>query len=152
MSTDTFPDTSFLCALYRRQWSSGRAIAAMEALPGPLPVSSLLLLEFRQSVRLQIRLHATDRTRGFGKTEGAGMLRDLQSDLQASVLQVVAADWADVHQLAEQLSGKHTETRGHRLADLLHVATALHLGARRFLTFDDNQRQLAEAEGLVVPP
>ena len=33
----------------------------------------------------------------------------------------------------------------------LHVATALHLGAKEFLTFDGNQKKLAEAEGLVVP-
>jgi len=31
------------------------------------------------------------------------------------------------------------------------VATALHLGVTEFLTFDGNQKRLAEAEGLVVP-
>jgi predicted nucleic acid-binding protein len=36
------------------------------------------------------------------------------------------------------------------LADILHVATALHLGADEFLTFDGNQKTLAEAEGLTV--
>lgn len=40
---------------------------------------------------------------------------------------------------------------GHRLADILHVATALHLGVGEFLTFDANQRRLAVSEGLVVP-
>jgi predicted nucleic acid-binding protein len=60
-------------------------------------------------------------------------------------------DWADVHQRAEALSGTHTPAGGHRLADILHVATALHLGSGEFLTFDSNQRRLAEAEGLVVP-
>jgi len=34
---------------------------------------------------------------------------------------------------------------------MLHIATALHLGVREFLTFDGNQQKLAEAEGLVVP-
>jgi predicted nucleic acid-binding protein len=37
------------------------------------------------------------------------------------------------------------------MADILHVATAIHLGVRDFLTFDGNQKRLAEAEGLVVP-
>ena len=37
-----------------------------------------------------------------------------------------------------------------RLAGILHVATALDLGASEFLTFDANQKLLAEAEGLVV--
>ena len=35
--------------------------------------------------------------------------------------------------------------------DILHVATAIELGAKEFLTFDGNQKKLAEAEGLVVP-
>ena len=39
----------------------------------------------------------------------------------------------------------------HRLADILHVATAVHLGGAQFLTFDANQKKLAEAEGMVVP-
>jgi predicted nucleic acid-binding protein len=146
-----FPDTSFLCALYRQQANSPKAIATMRAMTGPLDVSSLLLLEFRQSVRLQICLHTHDGTKGFSKTEGAGMLRDLQSDVAGGVLQVTAVDWADVHRLAEQLSAKYTEANGHRLVDILHVATALHLGMAEFLSFDDRQKSLAEAEGLVVP-
>jgi predicted nucleic acid-binding protein len=64
---------------------------------------------------------------------------------------MVAPDWADVHRIAEELSAKHTEAGGHRLADILHVATAVHLGAAQFLTFDTNQEKLAEAEGMVVP-
>jgi predicted nucleic acid-binding protein len=43
-------------------------------------------------------------------------------------------------------------TGGHRSLDVLHVATALHLGAREFLTFDANQRKLALAENLKVKP
>jgi predicted nucleic acid-binding protein len=49
------------------------------------------------------------------------------------------------------LSAKHTESGGHRLADILHVATAVHFGAAQFLTSDMSQKKLAEVEGLVVP-
>jgi predicted nucleic acid-binding protein len=35
---------------------------------------------------------------------------------------------------------------------VLHVATALHLGAREFLTFDASQRKLATAEKLKAKP
>ena len=48
------------------------------------------------------------------------------------------------------LSAKHTESGGHRFADILHVATALQLGSSEFLTFDANQRTLVQAEGLAV--
>jgi predicted nucleic acid-binding protein len=146
-----YPDTSFLCAIYRTQVNSPRADAWMSARAGPLPVTSLLLLEFRQSVRFQSRLFSLDRTKGYPPAEGARMLRDLQSDLASGVLEVVAADWADVHRIAENLSGKYTAQGGHRLADILHVATALHLASPEFLSFDANQRTLATAERMEVP-
>jgi len=146
-----FPDTSFFCSLYRRQVHSPRAIAFMSGVTEPFAVSSFLILEFRQSVRLQVRLHANDKTKGYGKQEADGMLRQAQADLAAGVWQVAAVDWADVHRFAERLSATCTETQGHRLADIIHIATALHLGASEFLTFDANQRKLAEAEGMKVP-
>ena len=145
-----FPDASFLCAVYRTQVQSPRADAFMAKRTGALPVSTLLLLEFRQSIRFQVRLHSKDKTKGFPKHEAAQMLKDLQADLKAKVLEVVSADWSAVHQLAEELSARHTETNGHRFADILHVATALHLGATEFLTFDANQKLLAEVEGMKV--
>ncbi len=148
---NAYPDTSVLCASYREQENSTRADTWLRELPGPLPVSSLLLLEFRQSIRFQMRLFGKDRSKGFSKTEGTAMLRAIQSDLSAGVLEMVAPDWADVHRIAEELSGKHTESGGHRFADILHVATALHLGVETFLTFDANQKRLAEAEGMRVP-
>lgn len=146
----SFPDTSFLYSVFREQIHSPKADAFMEGLSGPLGVSSLLVLEYRQSIRLQSRLFSLDKTKGFSKAEGKAMLRDLQSDLAAGILEIVPVDWADVHGLAERLSATYTESRGHRLADVLHVATALHLGAEEFLTFDANQKLLAEAEGLSV--
>jgi len=146
-----FTDTSFLCSLYRQQVYSPRANALMAKRGEPLPVSSLLLLEFRQSLRLQVRLHSLDKTKGFSKHEANQMLKDLQSDLKARVLEVMPVDWSDVHQIAENMSARYTEAHGHRFADILHVATALHLSAKEFLTFDENQTLLAEAEGMKVP-
>ena len=79
------------------------------------------------------------------------MLRDLRVDLASGVLAVVPVDWTEVHNLAEILSAKHTESGGHRFADLLHVATALQLGTEQFLTFDANQGRIARAEGMKTP-
>lgn len=146
-----FPDTSFLCSVYREQAFSDVADTVFAKTPKPLPVSSLLLFEFRQSVRLQVYLHGKNKTKGFTKNEGEGMLRDLRSDLASGIIAVVPVDWTEVHTLAEILSAKFTESAGHRFADLLHVATALHLGAENFLTFDTNQRTIARAEGMKTP-
>ena len=147
-----FPDTSFLCAFYRRQDNSPAAAAHFKAMPEALHVSGLLLCEFRQSVRCQVWLHARDKGKGYPQADGDRALADLQTDLDTGAVVVVTADWPDVHRLAETLSKRHTMTGGHRSLDVLHVATALHLGAREFLTFDTNQRKLAAAEKLKVKP
>ena len=146
-----FPDTSFLCALYRSQTNSARADAFMAARTGPVRVSGLLLLEFRQSLRFQVWLQTKDKTKGFTKHEAHQMKMDLASDLETGVFEIAQVEWALVHQMAEELSERHTQKNGHRFADLLHVATARHLGASEFLTFDENQTKLAKAEGMKVP-
>ena len=148
---NAYPDTSFLCALYRLQTNSARAAARFAKMPGPLEVSSLLLFEFRQSVRFQVRLHRNDGSKGFAKAEGVQMLADLRADLASGALVIRSAPWQQVHATAERLSERHTEADGHRAMDILHVATALELGANEFLTFDANQKKLAKAEGMSVP-
>jgi hypothetical protein len=147
-----FPDTSFLCAFYRRQDNSPQAAAHFKAMPEPLHVSGLLLYEFRQSVRFQVWLNTRDKTKGYPQADCDRALADLQTDLDTGAVVAVTADWPDVHRLAEAISKRHTVAGGHRSLDVLHVATALHLGARDFLTFDANQRKLAAAEKLKVKP
>lgn len=123
----------------------------MEKRTGSIHVSNLLLLELRQSLRFQVWLHTKDKTRGFTKHDANQMQGDIASDLKKEVFEIVEVDWAVVHQKAGELSKCYTATNGHRLVDILHVATALHLGSADFLTFDENQKRLAEAEGLNVP-
>ena len=147
-----YPDTSFLCALYRQQSNSREAAAHFKAMTEALHVTSLLLYEFRQSLRLQVWLHAQDPRKGFPKGSCDQALADLQSDLDGGAVVIVPADWADVHRIAERLSSARTKAGGQRALDILHVATALHLGAQELLSFDDRQRQLATAEGLKVQP
>ena len=147
-----FPDTSFLCAFYRRQDNSPQAAAYFKAMPEALHVSGLLLYEFRQSVRFQVWLHARDKAKGYPQADCDRALADLQTDLDTGAVVVVTADWPDVHRLAETISKRHTRAGGHRSLDILHVATALHLGAREFLTFDANQRKLAAAEKMKAKP
>jgi len=82
---------------------------------------------------------------------GIKMLADLKSDLVSGAVVTVPGPWPQVHGAAERLSELHTEANGYRTMDILHVATAIKLGAKEFLTFDGNQKRLAVAEGLIVP-
>jgi len=78
------------------------------------------------------------------------MLDNLKSDLASSAITIMPAEWVAVHAIAERLSDQYTHKEGYRFADILHVATALHLGAKGFITFDVKQKKLARAEGLKV--
>jgi len=147
-----FPDTSFLCALYVRQDNSAAAAAYFQAMPEVLHVSALLVYEFRQSVRFQVWLNARNNSKGYPKNIAEAALAKFQANMDAGALVVVTADWPDVHRLAETISTRYTIASGHRTMDVLHVATALHLGAKEFLTFDANQRKLAAAGKLKVKP
>ncbi|HUB68762.1 MAG TPA: type II toxin-antitoxin system VapC family toxin [Candidatus Methylacidiphilales bacterium] len=146
-----YPDTSFLCALYRLQANSPKAAAHFKRMREPLGVSSLLLFEFRQSLRYPAFLHEKDLRKGFDRTTGQAVLAKVQANIADGAVVIIPVDWTDTHQIAERLSAQHTHAGGHRGFDILHVATALHLGVREFLTFDANQKKLAKAEGLKLP-
>jgi predicted nucleic acid-binding protein len=53
---------------------------------------------------------------------------------------------------ATNLSNRHALEFGLRYLDMLHIASALQLNAKRFLTFDTRQAKLAKAVGLQVKP
>ena len=56
--------------------------------------------------------------------------------------------WRAALQRASELSRKHTVTLGCRSLDVLHVASALELDLKNFLTFDRRQQKLAAAAGM----
>lgn len=92
-----FPDISFLCALYRLQANSSEAAAYFAAMPGPLEVTTLLLYEFRQAVRFQIRLHRHDPSKGYPRAEGTKMLADLKTDLVSGEVVTIPGPWPQIH-------------------------------------------------------
>jgi len=146
-----FADTSFLCALYREQDNSVKADAFMKRLKGEVIVSSQVLWEFRQSTRFQVFRYHNDKTKGFSRLGAERMIEVLASNVKSGGLVLATVEWTDVHSIAETLSATYTMKGGHRAMDILHLATAKHLGLKHFLTFDSNQKRLAEAEGFKVP-
>jgi len=147
-----YPDTSFLFSLYLPRPSSAAAAAAFADLDGPLPVTTLLLYEFENAARLAAWMYVQDRHKGFPAEMAQTALARLDADLDTGVLEIIPCDFITVIDSARRLSNARTWRGGHRSFDILHIATACHLKARRFLSFDASQRQLAEAEGLAVGP
>ncbi|MES2996746.1 MAG: hypothetical protein V4733_08045 [Verrucomicrobiota bacterium] len=102
-------------------------------------------------MQFQIFRHSQAATQGYAMDVAQAALSTLQANISAGVFRQGNVDWADVHKIAERLAFKHTVKGGHRGFDILHVASAIHLGATEFLTFDGNQKKLAKAEGFMVP-
>jgi len=117
----------------------------------PLHFTSLLEFEFTQAIRLQVWRHAADRTRGYSEREADQMLADWEADAASGANVRVPCDTSAVLRLARTYSLQRAVKGGHRTLDILHVATAIHLGAKEFLTFDARQRALADYAGLRVP-
>jgi predicted nucleic acid-binding protein len=147
-----YPDTSFLCAFYVKQSHSPVAAAHAATMKEPLHVAAFLAYEFRQSLRFQVWRRAAHPREGLSRADAQAALSQFEADLASGVAVLEVCNFQDVLRRAEDLSHRHTIAGGHRSFDVLHVATALHLGAQQFLTFDLNQRKLAAAEGLAVKP
>ena len=145
-----YADTSFLCSIYRTQEHSAAADRLRLALDEPLHFTSLLEFEFLQAIELQVWLHSNDRTRGYGRKEADGMVAAWVDDVSSGLNRLVPMDMDAVLRLSKSLSIQTTAKGGHRTLDVLHVATALYLGAKKFLSFDGRQRALAEHAGLKV--
>ena len=146
-----YADTSFLCSSYRKQEHSSKADRLRETLGEPLHFTSLLEFEFLQAIELQVWLHARDKTKGYSRPEADRMIADWESDLATGINRLVPFDMDAVLRLSRVLSSQTTLKNGHRTLDIFHVATAVHLGAKTFLTFDSRQRLLALHAGLQVP-
>lgn len=136
-----YVEPSALAQLYINQERS-REITLWRAKAGPLPVT--------HHGRAEI-VNAISRARFLGKSDEAGMKRALNyftEDFRDGRLYQADILWRSALNRAADLSMEHTPTLGTRASDVLHVACALELNCRRFLTFDERQRQLALAVGL----
>lgn len=147
-----YPDTSFLCAFYVKQSNSPAASAVAAGMREPIHVAAPLLYEFRQSLRFQAWRNSANPREGVTLADARAALLQLECDLQAGIAVMAQCELGKVFRLAEALSQKHTVNSGHRSFYVLHVATALHLQAAEFLTFNSNQRKLALAEGMKARP
>jgi predicted nucleic acid-binding protein len=147
-----YPDTSFLCAFYVKQSNSASAAAHAATMREPLHMTPFLAYEFRQSLRFQVWRRSANPREGIAAVDVQAALLQFEADLKDGIAILAPCNFQEIFRRAEELSQKHTTGGGHRSFDVLHVATALHLGAKEFLTFDANQRKLTAAENLTVKP
>jgi len=144
-SADEFyADPSALLKLYLHEPES-RAMATWRAKAiGPLAVTHHGRVELINGLGLAAY-------RGFlPATALEAALAALDDDFEQGRYAPADLLWRAVLKRAANLSRAHTPILGTRSLDIFHVASALELGLKRFLTFDTRQRQLALAAGLKV--
>jgi hypothetical protein len=140
----TYADRSFLIRIYLTQPDSPKALAFMRDFREALPFTPLHRHELRNALRLAVFRNEIDAERRKAAFE------DIDSDLADGILAHLPVRWTEAFGEAEALGKSHTETLGILGMDLLHVGIALTLGAKRFLTFDLRQIELAKSAGLNV--
>ena len=147
-----FADTSFLFAIYLPRAVSEQAMAKVESLQDAPLISSLVRYEFQQAVWFKVWLRVQGQPLGMSETAAQSALAAFELDVEQRVWVVAAQELEGVVTRAEKLALDHTPRHGARAMDLLHLAFALQLGASELLSFDENRRGVAQAEGLAVGP
>lgn len=139
-----YADPSALLKLYLNEPES-RAMAAWRAKHG-----GALAVTLHGRVEMVNALGLAAYRRLISDRVLAAALAALDDDFEAGRLVVADVLWRSALKRAGDLSRQHTRVLGTRSLDVLHVACALELNRRRFVTFDDRQAKLAEAAGLKV--
>jgi predicted nucleic acid-binding protein len=86
--------------------------------------------------------------RSLREPEAKALIHRLENDVRCGYFLHLEADWRDVLRTASELSVASALVRACPAADLLHVACAVELAAEMFVSFDDEQLDLAGAAGL----
>jgi predicted nucleic acid-binding protein len=139
---DTYADASALLKLYLHEPES-RAMAAWRGRRrGALAVTLFGRVEIVNGIGLAM-------VGGFvSPSVHDEALAALDDDFAKGRVVLADISWRAALRLAEEISRKRTRVLACRTLDILHVASALTLECKRFLTFDARQRKLAEMAGL----
>jgi predicted nucleic acid-binding protein len=141
-----YADTSFFFSLFAQDAHTVQAGQIAATLQTSLVFTPLQRHELRNAFRLSLF------RREITAAECQRLLDAVEADTKTGVLVETPVSWAEVYSEAETLSAAHTKTLGTRGFDVLHVAAAIALGTRNFLTFDARQKSLAVKAGLKVKP
>jgi predicted nucleic acid-binding protein len=143
-ANEVYVDPSALSRLYIHQAGSREMAAWRAKVSGTLPVTHHGRTEVVNAICRAAFLRQLD------EPGMANALADLGADFATGHLRQADILWRAALNRAAELSQNHTPKLGTRSLDVLHVACAVELKSRYFLTFDIRQQQLAAAIGLKV--
>ena len=149
----TYVDANALIRLYLNLPGSSEIDATLKSAEGRRmwPVSVTQLLQFEVANGIQ-RMVFESRTGGQWRVtpEAAACAQaDFEEDMSGEVfLRRSPLTLADIEPEFTLLSARFTAKHGFRTYDILHVASALTMRCRRFLSFDVKAKKLAKLAGL----
>ncbi len=135
-------DTSVLASLYLEDARTTKIVQWIEQeVSLPIPLSPLAELELLGAIQQQLfRKQITFQ-------QALKCQHDIQDDIK-SAFYTRCSFQGEEHAEALKLLKVHTSTIGSRTLDTLHVACALLLSVKQFVTCDIRQKLLAKAVGL----
>ena len=149
-----YADSSFLLRLLSNEAGSAEAVAIFRKLGRPAMAFSPL---HEVEVRNALRAKAFVEKQSLSPSKRTSVDRDLanwearlERFLTRGTFATTDVDWSTAIARALRLSAKHTLQLGTRAYDILHVAFALELHCRIFVTCDIRQAALAKSAGLKV--
>ena len=143
---DAYFDSAIIVKLYVHEATSPDAIRLVGAYVAPYWLTAWQALEVKNAIRLKVFRN---------EITSAEMNRSIaafEQDIATDPLATSRLCCCRVEQIAEELSARHSVIIGCRTLDIIHVAAAVVIGAKEFVTFDGRQRALAKQAGLTVKP
>jgi len=140
----TYADSSFLVSLYLEDQHTAAARRCLAAHGKTLILTSFAKAETQHA----IRLIAFRKLITLGEMTQA--LIHLERAQDEGDFELRLNEPSELFQRVSQLSNRHALEHGVRFPDLLHIASAQLVKAKRFLTFDNRQQKLAETLGFNV--
>jgi predicted nucleic acid-binding protein len=143
---DAYFDSAIIVKLYVQEATSPVAIGLVGAYTAPYPLTHWQALEVKNAIRLKtFRQEITP-------AEMNQSLAAFEQDTTAGRWQRPGCAAATIEQKADELCAAYSAMLGCRTLDIIHVAAALVIGSKEFVTFDRRQGTLAKQAGLMVKP
>ncbi len=139
-------DSSLIVPLYLQETNSAAADNACRSVAAPILLTDWHRVEVASAFQRAVR------NGRITAPQAALVWQDFQTDIAAGRFQVASINHTAVLARSLTLTQTYSATTGARTLDLIHVASALELGATQFLSLDQRQRIVAASEGLKVGP
>lgn len=115
----------------------------------PLPVTDIARFEIRNAFEMMVFQSKTGNAARVTPEIASLAHGDFDADLAAgTLLRAHPLSLDDIESEFNALARRYTANHGFRTYDLIHVASALKLKCRRFLSFDAKANKLAKLVGL----